>query len=212
ATSLRDAVLAEHGRGSVLVNNAGVALLGRFEELEIAEMEWLFAVNFWGTVRMGKAFVPALRRGPRAPDVPLTRPFARGAAAGPPGVCARQVGAPGSARRARPRARKARHGCSARTPRLREDRDRQDRPRRRRYGSERGSRTHRQFRAHDRIDRRTGGTAHRRRHRAAPKAHSDRARRGAARLDGKNPAGVLLAADEAPCRPPGPCIFPSPTE
>src|SRR5262249_17704970 len=62
AVSLRDAVLAEHGRVSVLVNNAGVALFGRFEELEIAEMEWLFAVNFWGTVRMCKAFVPALRR------------------------------------------------------------------------------------------------------------------------------------------------------
>src|SRR5262249_15080192 len=66
ATSLRDAVLAEHGRVSVLVNNAGVALIGRFEELEIAEMEWLFAVNFWGTVRMCKAFVPALRREPAA--------------------------------------------------------------------------------------------------------------------------------------------------
>src|SRR5262249_58258243 len=64
AGSLRDAVLAEHGRVSVLVNNAGVALMGRFEEFEIAEMEWLFAVNFWGTVRMCKAFVPALRREP----------------------------------------------------------------------------------------------------------------------------------------------------
>jgi len=82
ATSLRDAVLAEHGRVSVLVNNAGVALIGRFEELEIAEMEWLFAVNFWGTVRMCKAFVPALRREPAARIVNLSSIFGVVAPAG----------------------------------------------------------------------------------------------------------------------------------
>src|SRR5260370_38072072 len=63
ADTLREAVLAEHGRASVLINNAGVALLGRFDELSLADMEWLFAINFWGTVRMCKAFLPVLRRG-----------------------------------------------------------------------------------------------------------------------------------------------------
>jgi short-subunit dehydrogenase len=80
--TLRDAVLTEHGRANLLVNNAGVALIGRFEEVEIAEMEWLFAINFWGTVRMCKAFVPVLRRGSAAQIVNLSSIFGIVAPAG----------------------------------------------------------------------------------------------------------------------------------
>jgi short-subunit dehydrogenase len=82
AQSVCDAVLAEHGRASILVNNAGVALMGRFEEVEVAEMEWLFAINFWGTVRMCKAFVPVLRREPAAQIVNLSSVFGIVAPAG----------------------------------------------------------------------------------------------------------------------------------
>jgi short-subunit dehydrogenase len=82
AQSVCDAVLAEHGRASILVNNAGVALMGRFEEVEVAEMEWLFAINFWGTVRMCKAFVPVLRREPAAQIVNLSSIFGIVAPAG----------------------------------------------------------------------------------------------------------------------------------
>jgi short-subunit dehydrogenase len=82
AETLRDAVLAEHGRVTVLVNNAGVALIGRFEEFEIAEMEWLFAINFWGTVRMCKAFLPVLRQEPAAQIVNLSSIFGIVAPAG----------------------------------------------------------------------------------------------------------------------------------
>src|SRR5438093_5271183 len=39
ADALREAVLAEHGRASVLINNAGVALLGRFDEVSLADVE-----------------------------------------------------------------------------------------------------------------------------------------------------------------------------
>ena len=60
--ALPDAVLAEHGRVNVLVNNAGVALMGRFEQVSAADFEWLFGINFWGTVRMTRAFLPLLRR------------------------------------------------------------------------------------------------------------------------------------------------------
>jgi short-subunit dehydrogenase len=75
ADKLRDAVLARHGRANVLVNNAGVALLGRFEEITTADMEWLFAINFWGTVRMCRAFLPALAREPAAQIVNLSSIF-----------------------------------------------------------------------------------------------------------------------------------------
>jgi len=59
---LPEAVLAEHGRVSILVNNAGVALAGRFEQVAPADFEWLFRINFWGVVNMTRAFLPLLRR------------------------------------------------------------------------------------------------------------------------------------------------------
>lgn len=59
--ALPGAVLAAHGRVTILVNNAGVALMGRFDQVSEADFEWLFDINFWGTVRMTRAFLPALR-------------------------------------------------------------------------------------------------------------------------------------------------------
>jgi short-subunit dehydrogenase len=60
--ALPEAVLAAHGRVNVVVNNAGVALMGRFEQVSAADFEWLFGINFWGTVRMTRAFLPLLRQ------------------------------------------------------------------------------------------------------------------------------------------------------
>jgi len=61
-----DAVLAEHGRVSVLVNNAGVALGGSFEQVSPADFDWLLSINFGGVVRLTRAFLPLLRREPAA--------------------------------------------------------------------------------------------------------------------------------------------------
>ncbi|MGB4772172.1 MAG: SDR family NAD(P)-dependent oxidoreductase [Chitinophagaceae bacterium] len=45
----------------VLINNAGVGLLsGKFEETSLEDIEWLMNINFWGVVRMTKAFYPYL--------------------------------------------------------------------------------------------------------------------------------------------------------
>jgi NAD(P)-dependent dehydrogenase (short-subunit alcohol dehydrogenase family) len=54
-------VAAEHPGIDLLVNNAGVAVGGTFEQVSEEDFEWLFEINFWGVVRMTRAFLPALR-------------------------------------------------------------------------------------------------------------------------------------------------------
>src|SRR5690242_5615301 len=51
-----------HPALNILINNAGVALFGQFHEIDQAEMEWLFAINFWGVVHGTRAFLPHLSR------------------------------------------------------------------------------------------------------------------------------------------------------
>ena len=55
-----DVVVAEHAGVDVLVNNAGVAVGGTFEQTSDEDFEWLFEINFWGVVRMTRAFLPLL--------------------------------------------------------------------------------------------------------------------------------------------------------
>jgi NADP-dependent 3-hydroxy acid dehydrogenase YdfG len=52
---LVDEVLAEAGRIDVLVNNAGIGLLGGAEESSTAQAQALFDVNVFGVLRMTKA-------------------------------------------------------------------------------------------------------------------------------------------------------------
>ena len=54
------AVTAEHPGVDFLINNAGVALGGTFEQVSEADFEWLFDINFWGVVRMTRAVLPLL--------------------------------------------------------------------------------------------------------------------------------------------------------
>jgi short-subunit dehydrogenase len=54
-------VLAQHPGVDVLVNNAGVAIGGTFDQVSEVDFEWLFEINFWGVVRMTRAFMPALK-------------------------------------------------------------------------------------------------------------------------------------------------------
>jgi NAD(P)-dependent dehydrogenase (short-subunit alcohol dehydrogenase family) len=47
-------------RVNVVVNNAGVALHGNFEEVEYEDFEWVMDVDFWGVVHGTKEFLPYL--------------------------------------------------------------------------------------------------------------------------------------------------------
>jgi short-subunit dehydrogenase len=73
--ALPAAVLAQHPRVSVLVNNAGVALGGLFEQVDADDFDWLMAINFGATVRLTRAFLPALAREPAAQLVNVSSIF-----------------------------------------------------------------------------------------------------------------------------------------
>jgi NAD(P)-dependent dehydrogenase (short-subunit alcohol dehydrogenase family) len=51
------------GRVNVVVNNAGVALHGSFEEVEYEDFEWVMDIDFWGVVHGTKEFLPYLIAG-----------------------------------------------------------------------------------------------------------------------------------------------------
>ena len=59
ASFAREAIAA-HPSLNMLINNAGVSLLGLFHEIDQAQMEWLFNINFWGAVHATRALLPHL--------------------------------------------------------------------------------------------------------------------------------------------------------
>jgi len=61
STAVAD-VLAKAGRIDLLVNNAGVGLLGGAEESSLEQAKSLFEVNLFGLIRMTKAVLPTMRR------------------------------------------------------------------------------------------------------------------------------------------------------
>jgi short-subunit dehydrogenase len=74
AAFAREAIAA-HPALNILVNNAGVALLGQFHEIDQAQMEWLFNINFWGAVRTTRAFMAHLAAQPASHIVNLSSIF-----------------------------------------------------------------------------------------------------------------------------------------
>ncbi len=74
-----------HGGAQLLINNAGVALGGYFEEVSLEDFAWLIGINFWGVVYGVKAFLPQLRRQASAHIVNISSVFGLAA---PPGQTA----------------------------------------------------------------------------------------------------------------------------
>jgi NAD(P)-dependent dehydrogenase (short-subunit alcohol dehydrogenase family) len=88
-------VAAKHGRVTPLINNAGVALHGRFEEISLDDLRWLMGINFWGVVHGVKYFLASLKKEPRAHIVNISSVFGIVAPAGQSAYSASKFGVRG---------------------------------------------------------------------------------------------------------------------
>ena len=82
------AAIAAHPSLNILINNAGVSLLGAFNEVDQAQMEWLININFWGVVHGTRAFLPHLSKQREAHIVNLSSIFGILAPPGQTAYCA----------------------------------------------------------------------------------------------------------------------------
>jgi NAD(P)-dependent dehydrogenase (short-subunit alcohol dehydrogenase family) len=64
--SFAEEVQRQHGRATILFNNAGVALLGDLDEISLQDFRWLMDINFWGVVYGVTYFLPMLKKEKRA--------------------------------------------------------------------------------------------------------------------------------------------------
>ncbi len=81
-------VVESHGGAHLLFNNAGVACGGTFEQVAEADFEWLMEINFYGVVRMTRAFLPLLRAAEEARIVNISSVFGLIAPPGQSAYCA----------------------------------------------------------------------------------------------------------------------------
>lgn len=81
-TDFAASVAADFGGADLLVNNAGVALSGTFEEVSLKDFEWLLEINLLAVVRMTKAFLPQLLSRPGSHLVNISSLFGLIAPAG----------------------------------------------------------------------------------------------------------------------------------
>jgi short-subunit dehydrogenase len=80
--SLGERIRADHPRVRLLVNNAGIALGGRFDQVTLAEYEEIIDVNFRAVVRLTHTLLPALRAEPGSHLVNVSSLFGLVAPAG----------------------------------------------------------------------------------------------------------------------------------
>ncbi len=72
---LAEESVSKHGRVTHLINNAGVGLIGTFDQLSIKDFEWLMGINFWGVVYGCKVFLPILEKEESAHIVNISSVF-----------------------------------------------------------------------------------------------------------------------------------------
>jgi NAD(P)-dependent dehydrogenase (short-subunit alcohol dehydrogenase family) len=81
-------VVERHGSVTLLMNIAGVAMHGTFEQLTIEEFDWLMKINFYGVLYGVASFLPILRKQPRAHIVNMSSIYGIIAPAGQTAYCA----------------------------------------------------------------------------------------------------------------------------
>lgn len=59
-TTYAEGVIAHFGQVNVVINNAGVALSGRVNDLDWEDIDWIMGIDWWGVVHGTKLFLPAL--------------------------------------------------------------------------------------------------------------------------------------------------------
>lgn len=64
--TVAEQILADHPRIGLLVNNAGVALGGRFDQVTLDEFEWVMDINFRAPVLLTHTLLPAIAAVPGA--------------------------------------------------------------------------------------------------------------------------------------------------
>ena len=57
-----DDIASSAGHVDIVVNNAGVGLGSRVDEMRYEDLDWLMGVNFWGVVHGTMAFLPLLKK------------------------------------------------------------------------------------------------------------------------------------------------------
>ncbi|MFK7984836.1 MAG: SDR family NAD(P)-dependent oxidoreductase [Sandaracinaceae bacterium] len=78
----------EHPELDLLINNAGVALGGRVDEVSPQDLDWLMNINFFGVATLTRALLPQLRRRPDAHVANVSSVFGLIAPPGQAAYCA----------------------------------------------------------------------------------------------------------------------------
>ena len=88
AVAAGEAIAAAHPDTTLLINNAGTALAGTFEQVDAAQFDAVMAVNFHAVVRLTRALLPVLTRHPGSHLVALSSVFGIVAPPGQTAYCA----------------------------------------------------------------------------------------------------------------------------
>lgn len=82
------AVVAQHRHVTLLVNNAGIAVGGTFDQVDPADFDLLMDINFGAPVRLTRAFLPLLAKEPAAQIVNVSSVLGIVATPGQTAYCA----------------------------------------------------------------------------------------------------------------------------
>jgi NAD(P)-dependent dehydrogenase (short-subunit alcohol dehydrogenase family) len=70
-----EAVGSTTGHLDMVINNAGVGLVGTARENSLSDIQWLMGINFWGVVYGTRAFLPLLEAAPHGHLVNISSVF-----------------------------------------------------------------------------------------------------------------------------------------